>query len=159
MTEQKELHCPVDGAAMVVQPHGIGRYHACLSCRGLWVPRTFLLALKSRAVQKMKRDPVEPLPPVKRTTPLTCPECSSAMLPRLQDTVPVDILKELAFIVEYLTLKIRNATFNRAKDFTGSDPGAVGGVACGGVAGGAASGEDDAGRVGGGGVVWANSGV
>lgn len=80
--------------SMVRQQHGVGQYHACKECRGLWIPRTYLLALKHRAAQQLKHLKVEPLAVIAHAVPLTCPECTSALVPRVHESVPIDICSQ-----------------------------------------------------------------
>lgn len=91
MNEEQVLSCPVDGETMVRQQHGEGSIHACVSCRGIWLPRTYLLAMKRKAAQQLKRLKGEPLEAKKHSVPLVCPECRSNLLPRVYELVPIDI--------------------------------------------------------------------
>ena len=78
---------------MARQQHGeVGEYHACKECRGLWIPRTYLIALKRRAAQEWKRqDALTPVPVRTHSIPLNCPECASALVPRVHEMVPIDV--------------------------------------------------------------------
>ena len=136
MSDVQILNCPVDGEQMVRQEHGEGCYHACKSCRGLWIPRLYLLALKRRATQQMKRRPAKPLAPVAHSAQLNCPECSSGLLPRVQDTVPIDVCgqcravwldgDEILQIAKASALKGNDEAKRRRRDSDGSKDYAMG---------------------------------
>ncbi|MEZ5327338.1 MAG: zf-TFIIB domain-containing protein [Verrucomicrobiales bacterium] len=93
MNEEQTLTCPVDGNPMVRQQHGVvGEYFACKECRGLWVPRTYLMALKRRAALELKRQrALEPMPVKAHSVSLHCPECAAMLVPRVHEMVPVDV--------------------------------------------------------------------
>lgn len=94
MSGEQVLHCPVDGEVMVRQQHGEGFFHACRRCRGLWIPRTYLLALKRRAERQWKRKQTEILEPSMHDNPLPCPQCASSLLARRQESVPIDVCSQ-----------------------------------------------------------------
>ncbi|MDA0813025.1 MAG: zf-TFIIB domain-containing protein [Verrucomicrobia bacterium] len=92
MSESATLLCPVDKEPLVSHPHGVGEFHHCTACRGLWIPRTFLLSLKAQAARTLSRNPtLDPRTPVIHEEPIHCLECNAELLPRIHDHVPIDL--------------------------------------------------------------------